>query len=106
MGRIKAYSILLFESEDTVCMMGLPAGLGSECPAGAAEWWPQCSEPPAHESAALGKRSRGFSPHSDSMHEHTSTHSFIRKTTAVAMDSDKQITGGIILGHKWDIFAH
>lgn len=48
-------------------MMGVPGGLGSECPVGAARWWLQHGEPPAHGNAAPKRHSHGFSLHSDNI---------------------------------------
>lgn len=60
---------------DLIVRPRVPGGLGSGFPVGAAGWWPQNSEPPAHGNAAP-KRHCLASPDSDdayviSQHTHT-----------------------------------
>lgn len=62
------------EGEIVLLMMGVPGGLGSECPVGAAGWWLQHSEPPAHETAAPRRCSSGSSLHSDTIRVNTQPH--------------------------------
>lgn len=61
------------ESE-IVLLMGIPGGLGSECPVGAAGWWLQHSDAPTRENAAPRSYSSGSSLHSDTKHENIQSH--------------------------------
>lgn len=52
-------------------MMGVPGGLGSERPVGAAGCWFQKSDAPTHENAPLRRNLSGSSLHPDNIHENT-----------------------------------
>lgn len=55
------------EGKIVLLMMGVPGGQGSKCPVGAAGWWLQHSEHPAHENAAPKRHLDGSSLHSEYM---------------------------------------